>query len=65
MDAMSARLVIAGSNDATSLRRATDGNRFIKQLGIVTHLDRCIEAVTIAMDDFTHARPGPGVCGGP
>jgi len=46
------RLVIAGRDHATPIRRATDGDRTLCQRRVVAHLDGGEKAVAIDVDDL-------------
>ena len=56
MDAVAARLVVAGGDHAALVGTAADRERTPAQRRVVAHLDRCIETVAVAMDDFTERR---------
>ena len=50
-----ARLIIAGSDHPTSVRRTADCQRAIGQARVVTHLDGGVEAVAVDVDDLSLA----------
>jgi hypothetical protein len=47
------RLVVAGGDHPTPIRRATDRQGFTSQTRVITHLDGGVETVTIDVDDFS------------
>src|SRR5690606_12126736 len=50
-----ARLVIAGSNHPTTLRRTTYGQRPTTQDRIVAHLDGSVKTVAVNVNDLAHS----------
>ncbi len=60
--AIGARLVITGRNHPAPLRRAAYRQRFAGEVGLVTHFNGCIKAVTVDVDDFALRHDLMGFC---
>ncbi|MNN43871.1 hypothetical protein D3C81_1581330 [compost metagenome] len=58
MQAVDARLVVAGGDHPALVRRTADGQRLADQARIVAHLDGGVEAVAIYVDDLSLGHGG-------
>ena len=54
VDAKRAGRIVTGGHHPALRHTAANGNGNLRQRGVVAHLDRRIEAVTVAVNDFAH-----------
>ena len=50
------RRIVSRTDNAALYPTAANGDRDIAQRRVITHFNRCEEAVHIYMDDFTHSQ---------